>query len=72
VKYGTCQQRCDRKGLQDRTTPLYVAVTGQHAGCVRALIEAKAEVDAESWSGNACSTSITPGKVLPPFFMLKK
>ncbi len=32
---------------QDKTTPLFIAAFGGHAGVARALIEAGAEVDAE-------------------------
>ena len=49
---------------QDKTTPLYIATAGQHVGSVLALIEAKAEVDAESRTTNA--------EVLPPFIMLER
>jgi hypothetical protein len=46
---------------QDKITPLYVSAAAQHAGAVRALIEAKADVDFESSPGNATEV------VLPSF-----
>jgi hypothetical protein len=50
--------------LQDKTTPLYIAVAGQHVDSVLALIGAKAEVDVEGCPKNA--------EVLPPFIMLER
>ncbi len=41
---------------QDKTTPLFIAAFGGHAGAARGMIEAGAEVDAEC--GDSAATGV--------------